>query len=398
VRLFSAPDATAPFGSFQHWVQGHEPVDPAVESDPGDAALLFYTSGTTGVPKGVLLSNDNLLGRLDDSAALWGYDADSVNLVVSPLFHIGGTGTALLGMVTGAATVMLRMAEPVKILDAIDEFGVTNGLLVPAIIGALLDTPGCEEVNWSNVRTLMYGASPISEALLRRAMSVMQCDFIQLYGITEHSGCITYLAPHDHDPEHRPVQLRSCGRPLPWVELQIVDPETLDAVPHGDVGEVAVRSSQVMLGYWRRPDESADVLTQRGWFRTGDAGYLDDDGYLYLHDRIKDMIVSGGENIYPAEIENVIMAHPAIADAAVIGVPDEHWGETPHALVVLKPGQAVNAQLEEQLIASCRLQLGSYKCPRSVEAVDELPRNPAGKVLKRELRERAWAGHHRLVG
>ena len=374
------------------WVAGHEPVDPGIDADPGDVALQLYTSGTTGAPKGVMLTGDNLLGRHEESARLWGYDEDSVNLVVSPLFHVGGTGTVLLGMVTGGTTVMLRTADPTSILNAVDSYGVTNGLLVPAIIAALLATPGCSETNWSNLRTLMYGASPISDTLLEQAMAVMDCDFIQLYGITEHSGCVTYLSPADHKPE----LLRSCGRPLPWVELMVVDPERFEPVDAGVVGEVAVRSTQVMAGYWRKPEETAAVLTDHGWFRTGDAGYLED-GYLYLHDRIKDMIVSGAENIYPAEIENVLMGHEAIADAAVIGIPHDRWGETPHAVVVLTDGRVLDSALEDEIIAFCRGSLAGYKCPRSVEAVSELPRNPAGKVLKRELREREWAGHDRRI-
>jgi long-chain acyl-CoA synthetase len=224
-------------------------------------------------------------------------------------------------------------------------------------------------------------------------MAVMDCDFIQLYGITEHSGCLTYLAPADHTPE----LLRSCGRPLPWVELAVVDPERFEPVPTGSVGEIAARSTQVMAGYWRKPEETAAVLGDDGWFRTGDAGYLDADGYLFLHDRIKDMIVSGAENVYPAEIENVLMKHEAIADAAVIGIPHERWGETPHAIVVLAGGAVLDSALEDEIIVFCRSELASYKCPRSVEAVSELPRNPAGKVLKRELREHEWAGHDRRI-
>ena len=375
------------------WIGSDGAPDPGVESDPGDVALQMYTSGTTGTPKGVMLTGENLLGRHEESARLWGYDEDSVNLVVSPLFHIGGTGTVLLGMVTGGSTVMLRMADPASILDVVDRYGVTNALLVPAIIGALLQTPGCSTTNWSNLRTLMYGASPISDTLLSQAMAVMDCDFIQLYGITEHSGCLTYLAPSDHEP----ALLRSCGRPLPWVELAVVDPERFAPVATGEVGEVAVRSTQVMAGYWRKPQETTEVLSDDGWFRTGDAGYLDAGGYLYLHDRIKDMIVSGAENIYPAEIENVLMRHEAVADAAVIGVPHERWGETPHAVVVLADDRVLDVALHDEILALCRAELAGYKCPRSVEAVAELPRNAAGKVLKRELREREWAGHDRRI-
>jgi long-chain acyl-CoA synthetase len=292
----------------------------------------------------------------------------------------------------------MRIADPAAILRAIGEHSVTNGLLVPAIIAAMLQTPGCEETDFSTFRTVMYGASPISETLLRRAMAMMGCDFIQLYGITEHSGCLTHLSPEEHDPEGRPAILRSCGRPLPWVELQVVDPDTFEPLATGAVGEIAVRSPQVMLGYWRHPEATAEVLTLDGWFRTGDAGYLDGDGFLFLHDRIKDMIVSGGENIYPAEIENVLTRHPAVADAAVIGIPHDRWGETPHAILVLATGQTLDSELERHILAACRLQLAGYKCPRSLEAVVELPRNAAGKVLKRQLRELAWAGHTRRIG
>jgi long-chain acyl-CoA synthetase len=389
---------SGPFEAFEDWAAPHAEVDPGVELGPDDVALQLYTSGTTGAPKGVMLSNHNYFATHERSARAWGYDEDSINLVVSPLFHIGGTGTALLGMLVGATTVMLRMAEPAKILAVVDEFRVTNGLLVPAIISALLDTPGCDAVDWSSMRTLMYGASPISDTLLRRAMATMRCDFIQLYGITEHTGCLTYLPPEDHDPEQRPDLLRSCGRAQPFVELRIVDPVTLKPAPVGEVGEVTVRSSQVMVGYWRRPEDTVAVIDSDGWFRTGDAGYLDEAGYLYLHDRTKDMIVSGGENIYPAEIENVIMHHPAVGDVAVIGVPHERWGETPKAIVVLKEGRRLDAGLEAEIIALCRESLGGYKCPREIEAIVALPRNPAGKVLKRELREPAWAGHDRRVG
>jgi long-chain acyl-CoA synthetase len=403
VRLLVDGAATDAFEAFGEWLaaraDGRRPATvPWTEPDPGDVALQLYTSGTTGLPKGVMLTGENLLGRHEESARLWGYDEDSVNLVVSPLFHVGGTGTVLLGAVTGGSTVMLRMADPAAILSAVDTYGVTNGLLVPAIIGALLQTPGCEATNWSNLRALMYGASPISDTLLRRAMAVMDCDFIQLYGITEHSGCLTYLAPEDHDPVNRPGLLRSCGRALPWAELRILDPERMESLPAGEVGEVAIRSTQVMAGYWRRPEETTAVLTSDGWFRTGDAGYLDADGYLYLHDRIKDMIVSGAENIYPAEIENVLARHEAVADVAVIGIPHERWGETPHAVVVLAEGYVLDATLQEEIIAWCRAELARYKVPSSVEAVDVLPRNAAGKVLKRELREREWAGHNRRIG
>ena len=391
VHVVRAPDVAT-------WCATGDGVDPGYEQRSDDVAIQLYTSGTTGVPKGVVLTNCNLLGRLGDAGKLWGYDPDSVNLVVSPLFHIGGAGTALLAFIPGATSVMLRTADPVQILSAIGTYSVTNAFLVPALIQMLLDSPGCEDVDWSTFRTLLYGASPISTSLLRRAMSVMRCDFIQLYGITEHSGCLTYLPPGDHDPEQRPALLRSCGKPLPWVDLKVVDPDDLTPLGPHQVGEIWVRSDQTMLGYWKQPNATATALTSEGWLRTGDAGFRDDQGYLILHDRIKDMIISGGENIYPAEVENVLSAHPAVADCAVIGAPHDLWGETPLAVIVLRAGTRASPDLDTDIIAFCRRSLAGFKCPTRIKVVDVLPRNPAGKVLKRELREAAWAGHPRRVG
>jgi long-chain acyl-CoA synthetase len=379
---------------FEDWVGRHQPDDPGIDASPDDVALQMSTSGTTGLPKGVQLTNESLLGHMADSARLWAYDADSVNLVAMPLFHIGGTGTALLGMVMGGTTVLLREVDPAQIMKMIGTYRVTNTLLVPAVIQFLLDGPGSGDVDWSTLRTLMYGASPISETLLRRAMEVMDCDFVQLYGITECSGCVSWLPPDMHDPVNRPELLRSCGRPLPWVEVSIVDPESGTPVPTGTVGEIWARSTQNMLGYWRKPDATRSALTDDRWFRTGDAGYLDAEGFLYLHDRIKDMIVSGGENVYPAEVEHVLMRHPAVADVAVIGVPHDRWGETPKAVIVVKDGAAPTS---EEIIGFCRSHLAGFKCPTSVDFVPSLPRNPAGKLLKRELREPYWYDQVRRV-
>ncbi|MFZ9894991.1 MAG: class I adenylate-forming enzyme family protein, partial [Burkholderiaceae bacterium] len=215
------------------------------------------------------------------------------------------------------------------------------------------------------------------------------------YGLTETTGAIVNLPPSDHDPDgpnkHR---LRSCGLPGPGVEIRIVDTDTFTDCPQGAVGEIWIRSPQVMKGYWQMPEETAKSINAEGWFRSGDAGYLDADGYLYIHDRVKDMIVSGGENVYPAEVENVLMSHPAIADVAVIGVPDEKWGETPKAVVVRKPGVEVS---EQEIIDFARERLAKFKCPTSVDWIEALPRNPSGKILKKDLREPYWVGRERRV-
>jgi long-chain acyl-CoA synthetase len=242
---------------------------------------------------------------------------------------------------------------------------------------------------------LVYGASPISEDVLARSVTTFGCKFWQAYGLTETTGAVVNLAPADHDPNgpnrHR---LRSCGLPGPGVEIRIVDTDALADCPQGEVGEIWIRSPQVMKGYWNMPDETAKSIDPDGWFRSGDAGYLDEDGYLYIHDRVKDMIVSGGENVYPAEVENVLMGHPAIADVAVIGVPHEKWGETAKAVVVRAAGADVS---EQDVIDYARERLARFKCPTSVDWVDALPRNPSGKILKKDLRGPYWEGRSRNV-
>ena len=258
----------------------------------------------------------------------------------------------------------------------------------------MLMVPGVDEADFSSLETILYGASPISEEVLAKCVDTFKCQFWQAYGLTETTGAVVNLAPEDHDTtgpnRHR---LRSCGLPGPGVELRIVGDDGECGVR--EVGEIWIRSPQNTIGYWRLPEETAKAFTEDGWFKSGDAGYLDEDGYLYIHDRVKDMIVSGGENVYPAEVENVLMAHPAIADVAVIGVPHEKWGETAKAIVVVAPGSEVT---EAEIIAYAKERLATFKCPTSVEWIDVLPRNPSGKVLKKDLREPYWAGHERRVG
>jgi long-chain acyl-CoA synthetase len=381
------------YRSYQDWLDRQPAADPGYLSGPDDVIVQMYTSGTTGRPKGVQLTNSSVLGRMGEMCEFWRYDPDSVNLVAMPLFHIGGTGAALLGLYPGATTVLLPEVDPVRIAHTIPELHVTNVFLVPAVIQFILQSPGAADADWSSLRAILYGASPITDTVLRAAMDQFNCDFIHLYGITECSGTVTQLESRYHDPENRPELLRSCGRPFPWNEVLVVDPDSGEQCKDGQVGEILVRSSQNMLGYWRQPAETRATFTEDGFFRTGDAGYFDD-GFLYLHDRIKDMIVSGGENIYPAEIENVLANHPSVADVAVIGVPHERWGETPKALVVPRAEHTV---AEPELIAFCRQRLAGYKCPTSVESVTELPRNPSGKLLKRQLREPYWTGVERRI-
>ena len=346
-----------------------------------------------------MISGLNLATILSGAVEAFRIQEDTVSMVAMPLFHIGGTGWALAGMSRGGHSVVLRDIDPVEILRLIEEHGITDSFFVPAVLMFLLATPQLAGTDVTSLRTIVYGASPISEDVLVKSMAAFGCDFAQVYGLTETTGAITSLLPDDHDPDGpRANLLRSAGRPFSHVELRIVDSATGESLPHGAVGEVMSRSDQTMLGYWNKPDETAGVLTDDGWFRTGDAGWLSEDGYLFLHDRIKDMIVSGGENIYPAEVENALLAHPAVADAAVIGVPHDKWGETVKAVVVLATDAPGDAEaLAADILSATRERLAHYKCPTSIDFVDALPRNPSGKVLKRELRAPYWEGRERNI-
>jgi long-chain acyl-CoA synthetase len=379
---------------YASWV-GDDPADDPGYTPGGDeVAFQLYTSGTTGLPKGVMLTNDNFFGNIGGIAMQWRFTEDSVNIAMMPMFHIAGAGWSMVGLLFGCRTVVLRDVDPARILQVIPEFGVTNIFMVPAVIQFVLATPGVETTDFSSVRALIYGASPITDKVLVQGIDTFGCEFIQVYGLTETTGAITQLEGKDHDPIARPELLRSCGKPYPWVELRVVDPESGEDKPVGDVGELWTRSSQNMAGYWNNPDATADAITPDGWLRTGDAGYFDDEGFIYLHDRVKDMIVSGGENVYPAEVENALMKHPAVADVAVIGVPDERWGEAVKAIVVRGSAEVA----EDELIAFAREHLAGYKLPKSVDFADVLPRNPSGKLLKRELREPYWKDVDRRVG
>jgi long-chain acyl-CoA synthetase len=299
-------------------------------------------------------------------------------------------------MFVGGHSVLLREVDPAAALRVIPEHAVTHALFVPAVLQMLLATPGVEATDFSSLEYIVYGASPISVEVLTRSIERFRCRFVQGYGLTETTGAVVHLLPEDHDP-HGPNahRLRSAGVPMRGVELRIARPDGGGEAATGEVGEVCVRSRQVMKGYWKRPDDTAAVIGADGWFRTGDAGYVDGDGYLSIHDRVKDMIISGGENIYPAEVENALMSHPGVDDVAVIGVPSDRWGETPKAVVVRAAGADVDA---DELIAWCRARLARYKAPTSVAFVDAIPRNPSGKVLKRELRRPYWEGRDRGVG
>ncbi|RFU40989.1 long-chain-fatty-acid--CoA ligase [Actinomadura logoneensis] len=367
---------------------------PAHKAEPSDVFVQLYSSGTTGLPKGVMLTHENFVTALPITQDLWGLDESSVLMVAMPQYHVAGCILTICVLFDGLTGVIGREPDPVLIARAIELHKVTHIFLVPALLQFMQMIPEVSECDMSSLRLLLYGASPISDDVLRGAIAMLpDTAFMQVYGLTETTGAITYLPVADHDPDGpHSVRLRSAGIPYPACELRIADPATLAELPAGEVGEILCRTPQNMIGYWDLPDATRSALLPDGFFRTGDAGYLDEDGYLFIHDRVKDMIISGGENIYPAEVENVLMSHPKVADCAVIGVPDETWGETPKALVVASGDVA-----PRELIDYCRARLAHFKCPSSVELRDTIPRNPTGKILKRELRAPYWEGQERSV-
>ncbi len=381
---------------FREWIAGFEEDLEKRAPAPDDVAIQLYTSGTTGNPKGALLTHGSLSASLRQgsiSGQAWaGWTERDVALVAMPQFHVGGTAWTIQALNAGGTAVLLAKPDIDQILDAVERHRITKMFAVPAVLGMMLDHPKAWSTDLSSLRTMLYGASPISPDILRGSMKLFpNAAFVQMYGSTETSGTIVYLPPEDHDVAGTP-RMEGCGRPYPEVELKIVDLAG-DALPPGKVGEVLVRSPLVMKGYHKLPEETARTM-DGGWYRTGDAGHLDADGYLYLFDRVKDMIVSGAENVYPAEIERVLHEHPDVRDCAVIGVPDPRWGEAVKAVVVARAGSVLTA---EQLIAFARDHIAGYKVPKSVDFVDELPRNPSGKVLKRVLRVAYWGDGGRQV-
>ena len=396
VIVLADDDATYP--TFTHWRAAQPTHDPDVDVQPHDVAVQMYTSGTTGHPKGVQVAHRAFYalneisaqtGELEEEWTTW-TDRD-VSLLAMPNFHIGGTGWALIGMYAGARNVVLSEFTPAGCLQSIRDHRISKLFIVPAAMQFVLADPTCAETDFSSLKYMIYGASPIPLPLLKRAMEVFKCGFIQLYGMTETIGIGTYLPAEDHHPNGN-KRMRSAGKTRTGVEVAIKDPDG-NIVPNGVIGEICILSPGNMVGYWKRPDATASTLVD-GWVHTGDAGYRDDDGYIYVQDRIKDMIVSGGENVYPAEVESVLFGLEGIADVAVIGVPDDKWGEAVKACVALKPGASLSAQ---DIIAFARERIAGYKVPKSVDFLAALPRNPSGKILKRELRAPYWQGRERQV-
>ncbi len=363
---------------------------------PDDAVLQLYTSGTTGNPKGAVLSNRNLFALRKHSEnsdhAYTKWDDDEVVLIAMPCAHIGGTGLGIMALASGLPGLVQAEFTPDGVFDAIETGGATRLFIVPAALQMMVNHPRCGSVDYSRLKYILYGAAPIPLELLRQCINVFGAQFIQVYGMTETTGTICMLPPEDHDPNGN-KRMRSAGKPLPGVELRIVDGAGND-LPVGDVGEVWTRSSNNMIGYWNLPEATKGTMAQGGWVKTGDAGYMDEDGYLYIHDRVKDMIITGGENVYPAEVESAIYGHPDVMEVAVIGVPDAKWGESVKAVCAPKAGATIDP---DSVINWARERIAGFKVPRSVDVIPALPRNASGKILRKDLRAPYWEGYDRQV-
>ncbi len=379
---------------YESWLSAGSPVAPLADVAEDDVCLVMYSSGTTGLPKGVMLTHRNIAAHTINTTTSLPYSVGDRNLIAMPLFHVGGTSYAILGIANGRPSTLTREPDAPSLFGAIAE-GCSHAFLVPAVVNGVLAAGEPAIAAFGRLRRLSYGAAPMPLPLLRRALATFpDMEFIQVYGMTELGGVVTVLGPEAHRDEAHPERLISAGTVQVGTKMRVVDPATLADVPVGEPGELWFHGDQRMLGYLGKAEATADVITEDGWLRSGDIARVDEDGFVFIIDRLKDMIISGGENVYSPEVEQVLAEHPAVGDVAVIGVPDDHWGERVKAVVAAAPGQTVDPEV---LIAFCRERLAHYKCPSSIDVIDVLPRNPAGKVLKRNLREPYWQGRDRNV-
>ena len=360
-----------------------------------DLAGIFYTGGTTGFPKGVMLSHQNLWASAMCMPSIVNIQDNSRILHVAPMFHLADGAMTQGGIIAGSTHVFIPMFDPEKTLKAIEQYQITHALMVPVMIQMLMNHPNIATTNLSSLERILYGAAPISESVLEQALQTFpNAGFVQGYGQTELSPLATALgAEHHTQAGLKAGKLKSAGQAVACAEIKIID-ESGKTLLYGEIGEIIVKGPQAMIGYWNKPEETKASL-RKGWIHTGDAGYMDEEGFVYLVDRIKDMIVSGGENVYSSEVENAVMRHPAVEQVVVIGIPSEEWGEQVHAEVILKKEQTAT---EEEIIAHTKKHIANYKCPRSIAfRTEPFPISGAGKLLKREVRKPYWEGKNRMI-
>jgi long-chain acyl-CoA synthetase len=396
LKTIYADDGDTPAGmqSYESSIEQNTPMPDAMRS-AADLAGIFYTGGTTGRSKGVMLSHGNLMATARNLLGEGMLPPATTYLHAAPMFHLADASATYALLLSGGSSVIIPAFTPEGVMTAIENENVTDVLLVPTMIQMLVDHPALGSYDLSSLKNIAYGASPINEALLDRAMAALpNVRFTQGYGMTESSALATILHWSEHRGEGRARgRHRSAGRALLGCEVRIVGANG-KPLPFGEVGEIIVRGDNVMIGYWERPEETTGAIVD-GWMHTGDGGWMDEDGFVYVVDRLKDMIITGGENVYSTEVENALARHPAVAQCAVIGIPSKKWGEQVHAVVVKR--SAVNLSADE-LMAFCKGLVAGYKCPRSVEIRETpLPLSGAGKILKRELRKPFWEGHERHV-
>lgn len=381
--------------AYEELLAGGSPIFDAPDVSGDELLGLFYTSGTTAEPKGVMLTHRNMLANIAHSQGVYNYLPEDVYLHAAPMFHLADGAAVFSHTSRGATQAFIPRFDPKLVLETVSRERVSLLLLVPTMLNFVLGHPELDSYDLSSLRHLTYGASPIAPDLLRRAMQVLNCEFGQGYGLTEASPLLTVLTHEDHLAAvgKNEQRLASCGKAVQGVDVRVVKEDGSDAKP-GEVGEIIARGPNIMLGYWKRPEDTEDALRD-GWLHTGDLATVDEDGYIYLVDRKKDMIVTGGENVYSTEVEAVLYAHPAVKEAAVIPIPDPDWGEAVHACVALRDGKHAAA---EELEEFCRERLANYKVPRSIEFVEgELPKGGTGKILKKQLRERYWKDRARRI-
>ncbi|GAB1544100.1 fatty acid--CoA ligase [Scytonema sp. NUACC21] len=381
--------------NYDNLCQHYNDVDPNIPVESNDVAVQIYTSGTTGKPKGVQLAHKSFFAIFKEIAKqgeTWiNWNERDRSLLTLPLFHVGGLWWGIYGLIFGAENILLASFIASDVLETIEKYKITKVSMVPAMMQILLAEPGCDQTDFSSLQYIVYGGAPISQSLLKEARDTFSCNFVQVYGLTETGAIAVTLSADDHNCASL-HKLKSAGKPFPGVSLAIVNHEG-ETLPSGQVGEICIKSLTNMIGYWKLPETTAKTLID-GWVHTGDAGYLDEEGYLYLCDRVKDMVCYAGENVYPAEIENILYEHPAVAEVAVIGVPDPRWGEAVKAVIVPKPGMSLTAR---DAIDFTRGKLADFKIPKSVEFAESLPRTPSGKVQKDKLREKYCQSNKMLV-